>query len=60
MLRRIQIHPTCVYYMSWFVSSDQLRQLSLVRRHHKAKANLQSTDQAQNKAETYLRLTSAI
>ncbi len=38
--------------MSWFVPSDQFRQLSLLRRRHKAKANLQFTDEAQNQAET--------
>ncbi len=23
MLRRLNINPSCVYYMSWFVASDQ-------------------------------------
>ncbi len=38
--------------MSWFLASDQFRQLSLLRRRHKVKTNLQCTDEAQNKAET--------
>ncbi len=36
----------------WFVASDQLRELSLLRRRHKDQAILQCTDEAQNKAET--------
>ncbi len=52
MLRRIYIYPSCVYYMTWFVASDQVRQLSLLRRRHKATVNLQCTDEAQNKPET--------
>ncbi len=38
--------------MSWLVTTDQFRQLSLLRRRHKVKANLQCTDEAQNKVET--------
>ncbi len=38
--------------MSWFVASDQFRQLSFLWRRHNVKANLHSTDEAQNKAET--------
>ncbi len=37
MLRRIYIYPSCVYYMSWFVASDQFIQLPSLRRRHKVK-----------------------
>ncbi len=33
------------------MASDQFRQLSLLRRRHKAKAGLHCTDEAQNQAE---------
>ncbi len=38
--------------MSWFVTSDQFRQLSLLWRRHKVKAGIHCTDEAQNQAET--------
>ncbi len=38
--------------MSWFVASDQFRQLPLLQRRHKATVNLRCTDEAQNKPET--------
>ncbi len=41
------------FYMSWFVASDQFRQLSLLWRRYKVKAGLHCTDEAQNTAETY-------
>ncbi len=37
---------------SWFVAYGQLRQLYLLWRRHKVKADLHRTDEAQNKAET--------
>ncbi len=45
------IYPSCEIYMSWFVASDRLTQLSLLWRSHKVKASLLCTDEAQNKAE---------
>ncbi len=36
----IYIYPSCVYYMSRFAAYDQLRQLPLLSRRHKVKANL--------------------
>ncbi len=47
--RDIKTYLSCIFYMSWFVASDQL---SLLWRRHKFKANLQCTDEAQNKTET--------
>ncbi len=47
----IFIYPSCEFYMSWFVASDQFRQLSLLWSRHKVKANLHCADEAQNKAE---------
>ncbi len=35
------------------MASDPLRQLSLLRRRHKVKANVHCSDEAQNKAETH-------
>ncbi len=46
------IYPSCEFCMSWFVASDQCRQLSLMCRRHKVKADLPCTDEAQNKAKT--------
>ncbi len=48
----IFINPSCVYYMSWIVASDQFRQLSLLRRRHKVKPGIHCTEEAPNQAET--------
>ncbi len=48
------IYPSGEFYMSWFVASDQFRQLSLLWRRHKVKAGLHCTDEVQNQAETYV------
>ncbi len=42
------------FYMNYFVSSDQFRQLSLLWKRHKVKAGLRCTDEAQSKAEIYV------
>ncbi len=54
---RVRISEYALYlsaYMSWFVASDQFRKLSLLWRRHKVKASSHCTDEAQNKAETYV------
>ncbi len=48
----IFIYPSCEFYMSWFVASNQFRQLSMLWWRHKVKAGLHCTDEAQNKAGT--------
>ncbi len=50
----IIINPSGESYMSWFVASDQFRQLSLLWRRHTVKAGLRCADEAQNKAEAYV------
>ncbi len=40
--------------MSWFVASDQFRQLSLLWRRDKVKPGSHCTDEAQNKAKAYV------
>ncbi len=52
MFRRLYIYLSCVYRKSYFVASDQFKQLSLLRNCHKVKAYLQCTDESQNRAET--------
>ncbi len=51
MFRLINIYPIFVYYMRWFVASDQFRQLSLLWRRYKFKDHSRFIDEAQNKAE---------
>ncbi len=43
-------YQSCKFYMSWFVTSDQFRQLTLLWRRHNAKVGLHCTDEVQSKA----------
>ncbi len=52
LIVKIWQNEDAIYYMSLFEASVQFRQLSLLWRRHKFKAELQYTDEARNKAET--------
>ncbi len=48
MINTVIIYLSDKFYMSSLVASDQLRQLSLLRRRHKVKAGSHGTDEAKN------------